>query len=189
MINVIFVLGGPGSGKGTLCKNLEKDGWIHVSVGELLREHAKKDSNIEKLLKKGNLVTSEMSVNILENYLNNIKDNSKVLIDGFPRNITNWETLMNNKIIKKININCIIFLETTKEIMLSRVVERSILSLEKRSDDNVEIFENRYKLYLDNLKILENPDIGRMLIRVDSSGSTDEVYENVKNIISIMSVI
>ena len=33
-----FVLGGPGSGKGTLCSKLVEDhGFVHLSAGDLLR--------------------------------------------------------------------------------------------------------------------------------------------------------
>ena len=39
---VVFVLGGPGAGKGTACQQLaEKDGFIHLSAGELLREEVR----------------------------------------------------------------------------------------------------------------------------------------------------
>ena len=35
---VFFVLGGPGSGKGTLCRDLVRDhGFVHLSAGDLLR--------------------------------------------------------------------------------------------------------------------------------------------------------
>ena len=39
-IKTIFVLGGPGSGKGTLCKKL-KDllGFVHLSWGDILRNN------------------------------------------------------------------------------------------------------------------------------------------------------
>ena len=34
-----FVLGGPGSGKGTMCTNLVNDyGFVHLSAGDLLRD-------------------------------------------------------------------------------------------------------------------------------------------------------
>ena len=36
--NVVFVIGGPGSGKGTMCELAELQlGWIHLSTGDLLR--------------------------------------------------------------------------------------------------------------------------------------------------------
>ena len=36
--NVVFVLGGPGAGKGTMCELAESQlGWTHLSTGDLLR--------------------------------------------------------------------------------------------------------------------------------------------------------
>ena len=38
-MQVVFVLGGPGAGKGTQCANIVKEfGWCHLSAGDLLRE-------------------------------------------------------------------------------------------------------------------------------------------------------
>jgi UMP-CMP kinase len=38
-LQVVFVLGGPGAGKGTQCANIVKEfGWCHLSAGDLLRE-------------------------------------------------------------------------------------------------------------------------------------------------------
>ena len=35
---VVFVLGGPGAGKGTQCSNIVREyGWVHLSAGDLLR--------------------------------------------------------------------------------------------------------------------------------------------------------
>ena len=43
---VVFVLGGPGSGKGTMCgKIVEKYGWVHLSAGDLLRAERKDPSS------------------------------------------------------------------------------------------------------------------------------------------------
>ena len=38
---VVFVLGGPGAGKGTQCANIVRDyGWVHLSAGDLLQRGA-----------------------------------------------------------------------------------------------------------------------------------------------------
>ena len=43
---VVFVLGGPGAGKGTQCANIVKEyGWVHLSAGDLLR--AERESGSE----------------------------------------------------------------------------------------------------------------------------------------------
>ena len=44
-MRVVFVLGGPGVGKGTQCaKIVEQYGWVHLSAGDLLREEVNSGS-------------------------------------------------------------------------------------------------------------------------------------------------
>ena len=44
-MRVVFVLGGPGVGKGTQCaKVVAQYGWVHLSAGDLLREEVKSGS-------------------------------------------------------------------------------------------------------------------------------------------------
>ena len=62
---VVFVLGGPGSGKGTQCANIVKEfKWGHLSAGDLLRaEREKKNENaalIESFIKDGKIVPVEV---------------------------------------------------------------------------------------------------------------------------------
>ncbi|CAF4119933.1 unnamed protein product [Adineta steineri] len=64
--NVMFVLGAPGAGKGTQCDRMTKDyEYVHLSVGDLLREEAdKSDSDlgneIKNIMENGSLVSAEM---------------------------------------------------------------------------------------------------------------------------------
>lgn len=60
---IIFVLGGPGSGKGTQCDLLKKNyDFLHYSVGDILRDFLKTGSKdakeISKLMKEGQMVPS-----------------------------------------------------------------------------------------------------------------------------------
>ena len=48
---VVFVLGGPGAGKGTQCKKIESEyGWVHLSAGDLLRAERKTGSSQADLI-------------------------------------------------------------------------------------------------------------------------------------------
>ena len=63
---IIFVLGGPGSGKGTQCDRIVKKYKLtHLSAGDLLREEVKSGSatgqQLEGVMKEGKLVPQEVS--------------------------------------------------------------------------------------------------------------------------------
>jgi len=70
---VIFVLGGPGSGKGTQCANIVADyGFKHLSAGDLLREEQDRKGSefgdmIKEYIKNGEIVPMEVTVQLLEN--------------------------------------------------------------------------------------------------------------------------
>jgi hypothetical protein len=64
-VSIVFVLGGPGSGKGTQCaKVVDKYGFTHLSAGDLLRDEVKSGSVVgkqcEAIMKEGKLVPVEV---------------------------------------------------------------------------------------------------------------------------------
>lgn len=88
---VIFVLGGPGAGKGTQCERLVKDyGFKHLSAGDLLREEQNRPGSefgelIKTHIKEGEIVPMEVTIQLLENAITATikeKNNNKFLIDG-----------------------------------------------------------------------------------------------------------
>ena len=90
-VSVVFVLGGPGAGKGTQCANLVRDyGFTHLSAGDLLRaEQDRPDSQfremIKQIIKDGQIVPMEVTVQLLENAITEKIEGSgtgKFLIDG-----------------------------------------------------------------------------------------------------------
>lgn len=100
---VVFVLGGPGSGKGTVCSALNKErGWAHYSAGDLLRAEAKSGSEmgtqIADLINQGKIVPPELLMGLLKAaMLRSIDTTQMFLIDGFPRSLAqadNFEKLV-----------------------------------------------------------------------------------------------
>ena len=96
---VVFVLGGPGSGKGTQCARIvERFGYVHLSAGDLLRAERKPGSNkadmINSYIKAGKIVPAEVTVGLLKDAMERATAVGPVpgfLIDGFPRSIDNAE--------------------------------------------------------------------------------------------------
>ena len=128
--DVVFVLGAPGTGKGTQCQLLQerlvskdKDKqheqlWTHLSAGDLLREERKSGGSelgdlINSKISAGELVPSSITVKLLENAINKAYQETqcnKFLIDGFPRgqeNMQAWESTMKHHTIKFVlNFEC-----------------------------------------------------------------------------------
>jgi adenylate kinase family enzyme len=124
--DVVFVLGAPGTGKGTQCQLLQRrlidknaDGlWTHLSAGDLLRDERKKSGSelsdlINSKIAAGELVPSSITVKLLEIAITKINKETKCtkfLIDGFPRgheNMQAWETTMKYHTIKFVlNFEC-----------------------------------------------------------------------------------
>ena len=70
----LVLLGQIASGKGTLSQALQdKYGFKAVSIGLLLREEARKDTEearlIDECLRKGNLVSDDLALRVLKKYL------------------------------------------------------------------------------------------------------------------------
>lgn len=93
MYNIVFVIGGPGVGKGTQCALLVKE-WptkfVHISLGDVLRdERDKPDSKwrdtLQKNLREGLIGSKEMVVGLLQNTLEGLSEDDKqkvILLDG-----------------------------------------------------------------------------------------------------------
>jgi len=95
-VTVLFVLGGPGAGKGTQCANLVRDyKFTHLSAGDLLRaEQDRKGSEfgdlIKSYIKDGKIVPMEVTVQLLENAMTEVQEDgpsAEVRGDGVPEQV------------------------------------------------------------------------------------------------------
>lgn len=94
---VLFLIGGPGSGKGTVCEHLIKEFPIqHLSTGDLLRQEVQKESEIGLLAKsymdEGKMVPGEKMIEIVKIAMKEKGWEKNVFVlDGYPRNFSNIE--------------------------------------------------------------------------------------------------
>lgn len=87
---IIWVLGGPGCGKGTQCERIvAKYKFSHFSTGDLLRAEvasgSEKGKELQDMMSKGVLVSNEIVLNILKAAMEKVADTTGFLIDGYPR--------------------------------------------------------------------------------------------------------
>ena len=150
-----FVLGGPGSGKGTMCSNLVREhGFVHLSAGDLLREERDSGSPeaelINSIILEGKIVPVDITVNLIKKAMHKHGwSTKKFLIDGFPRNEDNqegWTRVMGDHV----DMKFVLFLDCSEDTMIARITKRGEESGEnKRNDDNLEVLQKRFGVFRD----------------------------------------
>eukprot|EP01083_Nonionella_stella_P178707 632125_1 len=183
---VIFVLGGPGAGKGTQCANIVRDyGFVHLSAGELLRRErdTKGSANgelIQRYIKDGEIVPVEITVGLLKREMEtNIKNaKRKFLVDGFPRNQNNLDGW--NRVIGDFaSIPFILFFNCPEDVMEERLLARGESS--GRSDDNLESIRKRFNTYqTSTMPIIDHFRTRDMVRQVECAESIEKVYQQVR---------
>ncbi|XP_061789985.1 UMP-CMP kinase isoform X1 [Nerophis lumbriciformis] len=185
---VVFVLGGPGAGKGTQCaKIVENYNYTHLSAGDLLRAERARDGSefgqlISSFIREGKIVPVEITINLLRKAMQETmqKDEQKYrfLIDGFPRNEDNlqgWKSVMDGKA----DVRFVLFFDCSNEVCITRCLERGKSS--GRTDDNRESLEKRIQTYLLSTRpIIELYEKDGKVRCVDASHSVEEVFADVK---------
>jgi adenylate kinase len=94
----LILLGAPGTGKGTQAGLLaEKEGWLHVSTGEMLRDAVNRRTILGEAAKKymdqGALVPDQLVISMLVERISQPDAQSGLILDGFPRNLAQAEAL------------------------------------------------------------------------------------------------
>ncbi|KAH8815353.1 adenylate kinase-domain-containing protein [Xylogone sp. PMI_703] len=185
-VTVLFVLGGPGAGKGTQCANLVRDyGFTHLSAGDLLREEQNRPGSefgalIKDYIKNGLIVPMEVTVQLLENAMADAMKkagtkNGKFLIDGFPRKMDQAikfeETVCPSKYV--------LFFDCPEEVMEKRLLKRGETS--GRSDDNIESIKKRFKTFVEtSMPVVDYFEKDGRVIKVEATRAPDVVYSDVK---------
>ncbi|KZV91597.1 UMP-CMP kinase [Exidia glandulosa HHB12029] len=195
-IIVIYVLGGPGAGKGTQCARLVEDfDFVHLSAGDLLRaEQHREGSEFSKLIqdciKNGTIVPMEVTIKLLENAMGEAVERKKgshgwedgrgrFLIDGFPRKMD--QALKFDESVRA--ASAVLFFTTSEEVMLKRLLERGKTS--GREDDNEESIKKRFVTYMEATMPVINyyRSLGKVA-EVDSTASVEEVHAKASTVVN-----
>lgn len=153
MINLVL-FGKPGAGKGTQAAFLkEKYGLFHISTGDLFRSHIQNGSPLGKLaqlyMDNGDLVPDQVTIDMLEQAVDQNPKAKGFIFDGFPRTKAQAEALDDFLTRKKMPISATIALEADDEILIERLLNRGKTS-GRTDDQDEEKIRNRFEEY--NLK-------------------------------------
>ena len=150
---IIILLGPPGSGKGTQANFIQSKLSIpHLSTGDILRQSVQNETNlgikVKDIMAEGKLVSDDLVLDVIKERISQSDCDQGFILDGYPRNIIQAESL--NIVLKDINRNIdrILFLDVDFAVLQSRIESRSKENNEqKRVDDTSEVLIKRLDEY------------------------------------------
>lgn len=197
----LILFGMQGAGKGTVGKKIAEKFDLQIfETGGALRVLAAEDSDlghkVKEIIEAGHLVPNEVVMEIVEDFIKKLPQNTNVLFDGIPRKIEQANSLnaLLNKLERKFTP---VLIEIKEETALARLTTRKICSsckevypatytentcakcsapLTTRADDNPEAIQIRLQAFKDEtapaIALYEN------LIKIDGEPTIDEVAVN-----------
>jgi adenylate kinase len=183
----IVLFGPPGAGKGTQATLLkEKYNLIHISTGDVFRYNIKNETELGLLAKKfmddGNLVPDEVTIDMLKAEVNKNADVNGFIFDGFPRTESQAEALDVFLQEKGEQINGMVALEVSEDLLVGRLLERGKTS--GRTDDTDEgKIRNRFNEYNTKTAILKDfYQAQGNYYGVNGVGSIDDITERLSTV-------
>ena len=203
MINIV-IFGAPGAGKGTQAKLLaEKYDFLHISTGDLLRQEVELQTPMgqraQAIMNRGDLVGDDIVVSLLGRALelrSTLPDPDAALdpwdverhgrphrpegciIDGFPRTVSQAQTLelLFGRLKRK--IDCVVAIDVPRDELVRRIHERAAIS--GRADDTEEVIRHRLDLYdQQTTPVLDYYRVSGLLVTVDGRGEISETNSRI----------
>lgn len=184
MLNIVL-FGPPGAGKGTQsCLMINQYGLVHFSTGDILRAEIKAETPLGKQAKlfmnKGNLVSDEVVIGMIENKINQNIDAKGFIFDGFPRTTAQAEAFDKMLAKKNIPMTIMLALDVPKEELVDRLLLRGKDS-GRADDQDLSIIENRIKVYEENTApVIDHYNKQGKYRAVDGLGSVDEIFGRIR---------
>jgi adenylate kinase len=206
----IVLLGAPGSGKGTQAQRLQaKYGVPQVSSGDLLRDAVARKTElglkVKAVMDAGHLVSDDIVLGLIRERLSKPDATRGFILDGFPRNIEQANSL--NALLQELGqpIDTVLLLDVRRETLIKRLAGRRTCptcgtvynihslppgtttcardgaQLYQRDDDKEEVVANRLEVYQTKTQpLIEHYSKLGLLRVVAGEGELEEVFERME---------
>jgi len=184
MKKLFLIIGAPGSGKTTDAELIaaKHNSITHYSTGDMFREEIASGSQrgalIDSFVSKGNLVPIEIAIETIVTSIKNAPTDL-VIIDGYPRSgeqMNALDTYLKDE--AEVSLVNVIEVTVSKEVACQRVLGRAADADVVRDDDNIEVFNNRMKLFTDPLADIQEFYISKNILKQIDGERTIEVIVN-----------
>lgn len=171
---MIIFFGPAGAGKSVQGQMLAaRNGWRWISAGQLLRDTH--DIEILKQMQTGQLVTPSMVSDLMVKALKRAKHIDRVILDGFPRELSQAKTLIETQPEHERSIAMVVVLEVPRSELLKRIEVRG------RVDDTPEAVDERLKIYRTEIYPILTylTEQGVNIAHIDGTGSVGQVHDRI----------
>jgi adenylate kinase len=205
----IVMLGAPGAGKGTQAKKIsEKFDVPHISTGDILRKEIKKGTEAglkaRENVESGKLVSDDLIIDIIENFIKDDSIKEGFIMDGFPRNTVQAKKFM--KMLEKNDsgLDKVVNIVVDYDELIQRLGSRRICvkchhitsingnqgkrcpecggRLVRREDDREEVIRKRLEVYEEQTRpLIEYYRKRGILVNIKGNGREEEVTERILN--------
>lgn len=207
---ILIFLGPPGSGKGTQAKRLTTErSWPQLSTGDMLRANISQGTQLgieaKKVMDQGQLVPDAVVVAMIQERIQNPDCAKGFILDGFPRTISQAESLDHMLSEKGLRVDRVIEFQIQDHELIGRLSGRRTCSkcgamyhvqtspptvdavcdvcgssVVQRADDHAEVIEKRLKVYhLQTAPLIQYYKKQGKLLPIDATMAMDKVYSRV----------
>ncbi len=187
MLNLVL-FGPPGAGKGTQAILLAKTfNLVHLSTGDLLRHEIAAKTELGRiageLIDKGELVSDEIVISMIESRLKKPRCTIGFIFDGFPRTVAQAKAL--DKLLTKHHskVSVMLCLAVDKGELVNRLLKRGLTS--GRCDDlEAATIEHRIDVYNEKtLPIINYYESQGKYFPIPGVGTIEEITENLTSVV------
>jgi len=185
MKKLFLIIGAPGSGKTTDAELIaaKHNDITHYSTGDMFRAEVATGSELGKTIdayvSKGNLVPIDIVIKTIVTAIKNAPTPT-VVIDGYPRSTEQMEELDKYLVTEsEVELINVIEVVVSEEVACDRVLGRA-----RGADDNVDVFNNRMKVYTEPLADLQAfYEAKNLLTKIDGERSIEEIVDEMDKFI------
>lgn len=171
---MIAFFGPAGAGKSVQGQMLAaRMGWRWLSSGQLLRDT--RDPKLLEYLQTGKLVSDEMVIGIFKEALKHAAEVPNVILDGFPRKLTQARWLIESQADHNQKIDLAIVVEVPREELLRRMAIRG------RADDTPEAIDERLNIYRKEMYPILGylTEQGIPVVHIDGVGTVGQIHDRI----------